>query len=258
MPIIKLLCNAKKFNLEVRKMNEQYTVIRAFQDKYNNQYYSIGETYNTQDETRTRELESGGYIAPYNTTMAKDAMAQQKNAQANAQELAKAHTQAAANTEPKTVVGGKVVPLKVAQAAEAAFDESNRTTGIQQHHDNTTEAVPAGQVASRSQSTAESAEVQARQQQTVKATNVQSGQQGMQQHLQQAEQELQQAQQQLEQQMQGQQGQQNNQQKAQAERQALAAAAEKTNPMAAEHETAAEMQAEAAKTTARARAKKDQ
>jgi hypothetical protein len=254
-------------------MNEQYTVIRNFQDKYTNQNYSVGQNFNADDQQRAQELEGGGYIAPTNSTMAKDAMAQAENAQANAQALANAHTKAANKAEPKTVLGGKVVPLKVAQAAESAFDESNRTTGIQKHHDNTTEAVPAGQIASRSQSTAESAsaqmynqlqeqEQQAQQNQTIKAANVQSGQAGMQEHLQQAEQEVKQAQQQLEQQMQqaqGQQaqGQQNSQQQQQAERQALAAAAEKTNPMAAEHETAAEMQQAAAKATAKARAKKE-
>jgi hypothetical protein len=238
-------------------MNEQYTVIRSFQDKNTNQNYSVGQNFNAEDQQRAKELESGGYIAPTNSTMAKDAMAQAENAQANAQALANAHTKAANKAEPKTVLGGKVVPLKVAQAAESAFDESNRTTGIQKHHDNTTEAVPAGQIASRSQSTAESAEVQADQQPTIKQANMQSGQQGVQQHLEQAQVQMAKAQQQLEQQMQQAQGQQSSQQQQQAEQQALAAAAEKTNPMAAEHETAAEMQQAAAKATAKARAKKE-
>jgi paraquat-inducible protein B len=167
--------------------------------------------------------------------------------------------EAANNAEPKTVLGGKVVSLKAAQAAEAAFDESNRQTGIQQHHDNTTESVPAGQVAgdtSQQERAYYEQQKQAAQMATINATNLQSGQSGVQEHLQQAEQNLQQAQQQLQNQMQQAQGQQqSSQQQQQAERQALAAAAEKTNPMAAEHETAAEMQAEAAQATAKARAR---
>lgn len=238
-------------------MNEQYTVIRNFTDKYTSESYKVGESFNINDPQRTQELESGGYIAGANTMAAKDAMAQAQNTQANAQALAQAHSQAANNAEPKTVLGGKVVPLKVAQAAESAFDESNRTSGIQAHHDNTSESVPAGQVASRSQSTAESAEVQAQQAATIKAGNIQSGQAGVKEHLQQAEQQAQQAQQQAAQQMQQQAQGQNRSQQQQAEQQALAAAAEKTNPMAAEHETAAEMQQAAAQAKAKARAKKE-
>lgn len=229
--------------MEGKKMNEQYTVIRSFQDKYTNQSYKVGESFSINDPQRAKELEGGGYIAGTNTVSAKDAMAQAQNTQANAQKMAQESNKTANSAEPKTVLNGKVVQLKFAQAAESAFDESNRTSGVQKHHDNTSESVPAGQIASRSQSTAESAEVQAAQQ-TIKQGNVQSSQAHLEQHLQQAQQ-------------QGQQAQQQNTQPQQAEQQALAAAAEKTNPMAAEHETAAEMQQAAAEHKAKARAKKE-
>ncbi len=77
---------------------------------------------------------------------------QQNASQANTQkseELAKAHQEAAKAVEPKTVVNGKVVSLKAAQAAEAYHSANATQTGIQEHHANNTEAVQAGQVAQR-------------------------------------------------------------------------------------------------------------
>jgi hypothetical protein len=209
-----------------------YIVTRNFTDKTNNNTYKVGDAYNAENAQRVQELENGGYIAAASSTFAKDAKAQAENTQANA----KANAQAQKNVESaKTVVNGKVVPLKFAQAAESAFDESNRQSGVQAHHDNSSESVPAGQVASRSQSTAESAEVQAQ----VKKANVQSGQKELEKHMNQAQQ-------------------QSNNMQQQAEQQALAAAAEKTNPMAAEHETAAEMQQAANEVKAKGtRAKKE-
>lgn len=221
-------------------MNEQFTVVRNFQDKYTNQSYTIGQTYNAEDQDRARELESGGYIAPSNTLAAKDAQAQSEMSQAEAQKLAQAHSQAASNAEPKTVVNGKVVPLKFAQAAEAGFNaaEESSQTGIRQHHDNATEAVQAGQIA-KNQTGAEAGAAQMYNQQqtgqTVKKGNVQSAQAHLEQHLQQAQQEAQTVEQQI---------MQNNQQKLQQSEQAKAKAAAqagmKNNPMAAAHEEAAD------------------
>jgi hypothetical protein len=92
------------------------------------------------------------------------------------QKINQAHSEAATQAEPKTVINGKVVSLQQAQAAEAAFNKTMNQTGIQKHHDNSTEAVDAGAVASQSMSTAEAAAAQGYNQQAVKATDVQSGQ----------------------------------------------------------------------------------
>lgn len=233
-------------------MNEQYTVIRAFRDKYDNQNYNIGQNYNAEDQARAEELESGGYIAPSNSIASKDAMSQRQMGKAEAQKLAQAHLQAASNAEPKTVVNGKVVPLRAAQYAEAAFNASEESaqTGIKEHHDNTTEAVQAGQVAknqnqsnqARNYSNAlENMQAQ-NESAAVKQSNMQSAQAHLQQHMDQAQQELkqmQQAEQQaMQQQQQGQQ--QQGQQSNQAQTDAAGMAALKTNPMAAAHEEAAE------------------
>jgi hypothetical protein len=78
--------------------------------------------------------------------------------------------------EAKTVINGKTIPLKQAQAAEEAAAQQNTKTGIQQHHDNSSEAVQAGQMGSN-QASQETSEFQ------VKQVNIQSGQQHMQQHM---------------------------------------------------------------------------
>lgn len=67
----------------------------------------------------------------------------------------------------RTIVNGKVVPLSEAQAMEEQFNKQNTSTGIQQHHDNSSEAVQAGQVAQNSPQ---------QQEPTFKQANVQSGQ----------------------------------------------------------------------------------
>jgi hypothetical protein len=64
-----------------------------------------------------------------------------------------------------------VVSLKQAQAMEEQFEKQNNQTGIQQHHDNSTESVPAGQVA-KNQGNYQQASAQ----QNIKQSNVQSGQ----------------------------------------------------------------------------------
>jgi hypothetical protein len=81
--------------------------------------------------------------------------------------------------EAKTVINGQVVPLKSAQAAVEAADQQSTQTGIQAHHDNSSEAVQAGQTAQNSQA----ASSQAQQQQSIKQANVQSGQQHLNQHM---------------------------------------------------------------------------
>lgn len=236
-----------------------YTVIRNFTDKTNNQSYKIGESYNAQDPQRVQELEGAGYIAATSSQFAADAKAQAKNAQANAQKMAQTYSQIANNAEEKTVLNGKVVPLKVAQAAEAAFEETNTQSGVQAHHANASEAVPAGQIASQSQSTAEAgaaqtynAAGQAQQQGQVKQANVQSGQAHLEQHMQEAQQQMQQMQQQQQQQMQGQSNMQGQQAQQAAAKAAEQAALKTGNAAAAEHETAAEMQQAATKAQAKA------
>ena len=68
----------------------------------------------------------------------------------------------------KTVVNGKEVPLHEVQMMEEQFNKQNNQTGIQQHHDNSSESVQAGQVAQN--------QVSQQQDQRIKRANVQSGQ----------------------------------------------------------------------------------
>jgi hypothetical protein len=74
-----------------------------------------------------------------------------------------------ANEEAKTVINGKVVSLSAAQAAEQQAALEAQQTGIQAHHDNSSEAVQAGQTASNP-ATKDTAAFNIRQ------ANVQSGQ----------------------------------------------------------------------------------
>lgn len=240
-------------------MAQQYVVVHAFQDKYTKQYYGVGSIYDATDENRAMDLENGGYIVPDNTEAANAAKAMAKGeqaAKANAQELQQAYQQIKKDVEPKTVVNGKVVPLKAAQAAEAAFSVKNTQTGVQAHHDNSTEAVPAGGLAQQ--------KVQSQsQQQAQYQANAQSGQQALEKELQAApssspneaanaeaynSQAMQgdsmgaytsQQYQQEQQQAQGQSQQQSQQQRNQAA-EAAAARAEKTNAADADHFLAAE------------------
>ncbi len=53
----------------------------------------------------------------------------------------------AKSNEAKTIVNGQEVTLQEAKDAEEAFNKQNMQTGIQAHHDNSSEAVEAGQVA---------------------------------------------------------------------------------------------------------------
>lgn len=86
--------------------------------------------------------------------------------------------------EFKTVVNGKVVSIKQAQAAQEAQEANVKQTGIQQAHDNSSEPVQAGQKA-QGQRTASSSNESARQaEMNIKQVNVQSGQQELEKHMQ--------------------------------------------------------------------------
>ena len=99
----------------------------------------------------------------------------QANNQINQEELQKA-------SEFKTVVNGKIVPLKEAQMAEQrAAQQAEKKTGIQAHHDNNTQAVEAGQMASGTSMN------QTQETLNVKQVNVQSGQAHLDQHMNQAQ-----------------------------------------------------------------------
>ena len=245
-----------------------YTVIHAFTDKTNGAQYEIGQTYEAQSEQRARELEQGGYIATQGSQQAQSAQMEQKAAQANAQGLAQAHQEAAKAIEPKTVINGKVVSLKAAQAAEAYFETSNTQTGVQAHHDNTTEAVPAGQIAQQGQQAMNQQGMNQATGASIRQANVQSSQQHLEAAMQQSGAESSAAQMynqgeneftkslQSANQTNAQGTAQQSQQQSQAQQQAAQAAAmraEQTNPAAAEAEEAALNQ----KAAARARAKKD-
>jgi hypothetical protein len=98
------------------------------------------------------------------------------------------------NTEAKTVVNGKEVPLKEALKAEELFNEQNTQTGINQAHDNSSEAVKAGGFAQNMQQQGmQQNQMQGQQSQIVKQSDVQSGQQELEKHLEQAQQQQQQA-----------------------------------------------------------------
>ena len=97
------------------------------------------------------------------------------------------------NTEAKTVINGKEVPLKEALKAEELFNEQNTQTGINQAHDNSSEAVKAGGFAQNMQ------QQEAQGQQAVKQSNVQSGQKEFEKHLEQARQQVLQEEQQAQQ-----------------------------------------------------------
>lgn len=168
-----------------------------------------------------------------------------ENQTQNSQKVNQANVEAAKNAEPKTVLNGKVVSLAQAQAMEEAFNQTQNQTGIQAHHDNSTEAVNAGQVASQSMSTAEAGAAQQYNQQKVRPADVQSGQAHLQEFEGQAQQQVQQSQQQAQQ----------SQQQAQNNQQAVSAAAQEH---AAQNAAAAEAQKAAETQKAAARAKKGQ
>lgn len=154
----------------------KYVVLKNFKDKYTNQYYGMGFTYETEEAERAAELERGGYIAVEGSEMAQMV---QSNQTSQAAQTNKQNGQAA--EEAYTVINGKRVSLSQAQAAEAAKENSVTKTGVQQSHDNSSEPVKAGARAKQTK-----AQQQQQQQQTVKTVNIQSGQQELEQHMQQA------------------------------------------------------------------------
>lgn len=155
----------------------RYVVTHSFQDKLTKKYYGVGSIYETQDESRAFELENGGYITPETTEAARVAKASAQNMQSNAQTQSDVQRE----IEPKTVVNGKVVPLKQSQEATAAFEAQNTQTGIQDHHNNSSEAVQSGQVAQQQTNATQVQEASIRQ------ANVQAGGENMQQHMNQAQ-----------------------------------------------------------------------
>jgi hypothetical protein len=163
----------------------RYIVTKSFQDRYSRQYYGVGETYETNDQNRGFELENGGYIAQENTEMASMAMQQKANqaSQANSQATSQANQQAQKAAEPMTVVNGQVMSVKDAQKALEAAEAANTKTGIQQMHDNSTEAVGAGKVAQQNQQDMQPQSAQI----NVRQANVQSAQGHMDQHVQSAQ-----------------------------------------------------------------------
>jgi hypothetical protein len=107
-------------------------------------------------------------------------------------------------TEAKTVVNGKVVPLKQVQVAEELFNQQNTQTGIQDHHNNQTEAVQSGQIAQQNvfgqnmqQALSEAMTSMESAKSFMNQANVQSGQQHLESFMQQAQQEIESAQQQI-------------------------------------------------------------
>ena len=143
---------------------------------------------------------------------------QQANNQSNQANNQQVQQMIQQSTEAKTVVNGKVVPLKQVQVAEELFNQQNTQTGIQQHHDNSTEAVQSGQVAQQNvfgqnmqQALSEAMTSMENAKSFMNQANVQSGQQHLESFMQQAQQEIQSAQQQIQRataQMQNQQAQQ--------------------------------------------------
>jgi hypothetical protein len=157
---------------------ETYVVTKSFMDRYTRKYYGVGSIYETTDPERAAELERGGYIAPAETEAAVAAKNQAQTNQAasqNAEAVAKAHSEIQNNAEAKTVVGGKVVSITAAQEAAKAAEAAAKTTGVQEHHNNSSEPVQAGQVASQEGKTTASSNQANMQTQNIKSANVQSG-----------------------------------------------------------------------------------
>lgn len=226
-----------------------HIVSRNFTDKTDGKQYSVGQSFQSQDQGRVTELEQGGFIVNANSQAAEAAFNQgqaNQTAKQQGQQMAEAYSQAAKAAEPKTVINGKVVPLKYAQAAEASLEESITQSGIREAHNNASEPVQAGAIA-QDTTQAHRAELmeQREQMQAVKAADIQSGQQELEQHMNQAQQGM-------NQQNMNQQNQDQHQQQAQA----AAHRAKETNPAEASADIAAQ-EAKAA-SEAKARAKKGQ
>jgi hypothetical protein len=126
--------------------------------------------------------------------------AQQQNQQMSEQQKQQELQKIRQNNEAKTVVNGKEVPLKESLKAEELYNEQNTQTGINQAHDNSSEAVKAGGFAQNMQQQGmQQNQMQGQQSQIVKQSDVQSGQQELEKHLEQAKQQVQQEEQQKQQ-----------------------------------------------------------
>jgi hypothetical protein len=128
---------------------------------------------------------------------------QQQNQQMSEQQKQQELQKIRQNTEAKTVINGKEVPLKEALKAEELFNEQNTQTGINQAHDNSSEAVKAGGFAQNMQQQGmQQSQMQGQQSQKIKQADVQSGQKELEKHMEQAKQQVQQEEQQAQQQAQ--------------------------------------------------------
>lgn len=139
---------------------DRYVVTKSFMDRLNRKYYGVGSIYESNDPERAAQLERSGFIAPENTEIASKAMEEAKNIQQNNQ----------SNTEAKTVMNGKVIPISQAQQEQMQAETNAAQSGIQTHHSNHSEAVQAGQVAKQSKSMKQATE------KTIRESEVQSGQ----------------------------------------------------------------------------------
>ena len=141
--------------------------------------------------------------AQTNQTNAQTNQASQQNVQSNQANNQQVQQMIQQSTEAKTVVNGKVVPLKQVQVAEELFNQQNTQTGIQDHHDNSTEAVQSGQVAQNlfgqnmQQALSEAMTSMESAKSLMNQANVQSGQSHLDSFMQQAQEQIQQAQQQI-------------------------------------------------------------
>lgn len=93
------------------------------------------------------------------------------------------HQTAAKAAEAKTIINGQEVSVHDACAAQESFEAQNTQTGIQSHHDNSSEAVQAGQVA---QNSALQNMQQNMQRAAIKPSELQSGQSHLASHIQSA------------------------------------------------------------------------
>jgi hypothetical protein len=160
-------------NKEVILKMTNYVVTKAFQDKITGENYGIGQSYSASNEGRATELEKAGFIAAENSQGAQ--MAKQSSSQTTNQTNSQSNNQAAA--EPMTIINGKAVPVSQANQAMEAAEAAQSQTGVQAHHDNSTEAVQAGQTAQQSSAQTQQTQVNVRQ------ANVQSGGEHLESHM---------------------------------------------------------------------------
>jgi hypothetical protein len=161
---------------EVISKMTNYIVTRSFQDKNTGENFGIGQTYQATDERRASELEKAGFIAAENSQSAQMAK-QQANQTANQGNVQSTNQNQA--SEPMTIINGKAVPVSQANQAMEQAEAAQRQSGIQAHHDNSSEPVQAGQTAQQ-----QTVQTQAQPTQVnVRPANVQSGGEHLENHL---------------------------------------------------------------------------